>query len=168
MTAITSAAVSAAAAGHPLYARLTGEFGYPLLTPDTLDAFLAQPGRRLLVFLDDPGRVRESLDLAVIAPELAAEFAGRLQVGVLLAPGAVAVARRFGFRRWPALVVTDGAGYVGAIDGLRDWTDYVGELARLLDAPVTRAPTVGIAVRAETAQRHDSHDGHDGHDHHCH
>lgn len=156
MTVVASASP---ATDHPLYARLADDFGFPLLTPDTLDAFLAPPGRKLLVFLDDPQRVRESLDLAVIAPELASEFAGRLQVGVLLAPGAVTVARRFGFRRWPALVVTDGAGYVGAIDGLRDWTDYVGELAALLQAPVARAPTVGIAVRA---------DGTGDHDHHCH
>ena len=71
MTAIaTPAAASAALADHPLYARLSQEFGYPLLAADTVDAFLAAPGRKLLVFLDDPNRVRESLDLAVIAPEL--------------------------------------------------------------------------------------------------
>ncbi len=156
--AAPAAAAPAAAADHPLYARLSQEFGYPLLAADTVDAFLAAPGRKLLVFLDDPQRVRESLDLAVIAPELAAEFRGRLGVGVLLAASAVTVARRFGFRRWPALVVTDGAGYVGAIDGLRDWTDYVDELARLMEAPVTRAPTVGIPVQADGA----------GHDQHCH
>lgn len=157
-TPATASTAPAAPADHPLYARLVQEFGYPLLGADSIDAFLAVPGRKLLVFLDDPQRVRESLDLAVIAPELAAEFRGRLAVGVLLAANAVAVARRFGFRRWPALVVTDGAGYVGSIDGLRDWTDYVDELARLLEAPVTRAPTVGIPVQTESA----------GHDHHCH
>ena len=57
-----------------------------------------------------------------------------------------AIAVRYGFRRWPALVVLRDGGYVGAIDGLRNWDDYLGEVARLLAAPVTRPPSIGIAV----------------------
>jgi hydrogenase-1 operon protein HyaE len=38
-------------------------------------------------------------------------------------------------------------GYVGAIDGLRDWSDYRAECARLAEAPATRPPTIGVAVR---------------------
>ena len=56
------------------------------------------------------------------------------------------LAVRYGFRRWPALVLLRGGAYVGAIDGLRTWDDYTNELARLLAAPVTRPPSVGIAV----------------------
>lgn len=146
----------AAPAVHPLYQRLFDAFGFTRLTAETLDTFLAAPGRTLLVFLDDPERIRESLDLAVIAPEVAAAFP-QMRVGVLLAQDAVACAPRFGFRRWPALVVTDGPAYVGAVDGLRDWGDYVTEMAVLVTVPPTRAPTVGIAVVAANPA-----------DHHCH
>lgn len=142
---------------HPLYARLFDAYGYAAVTPGSLDAFLAQPGRKLLVFLDDPNRLKESLDLAVIAPELARAFAARLTVGVLLPEAATSVAPKYGFRRWPAVVVTDGAGYVGAIDGLRDWSEYIEQLEQLMQAPVTRAPSIGIAVRAAGGDDHDTH-----------
>ena len=137
----------AAPSVHPLYQRLFDVFGFTRVFADTLDTFLAAPGRTLLVFLDDPDRIRESLDLAVIAPELAAAYP-QLRVGVLLQPAASACAARFGFRRWPAVVVTDGAAYVGAVDGLRDWSDYVAELSALAVAAPTRPPTIGIAVRS--------------------
>jgi hydrogenase-1 operon protein HyaE len=64
-----------------------------------------------------------------------------------LPEAARAIAVRYGFRRWPALVVLDGGGYVGAIDGLRNWDEYVDEVARLATAAVTRPPTIGVAVR---------------------
>jgi hydrogenase-1 operon protein HyaE len=57
-----------------------------------------------------------------------------------------AVAPRYGFARWPALVMLRAGRYLGAIDGIRDWEVYVGELDRLLAAEPTRPPTVGIAV----------------------
>jgi hydrogenase-1 operon protein HyaE len=137
---------------HPLIERLFGEFGYAEVTADTIDTFVQRPGHTLLFFGADPQQYGETLDLAVIVPELVAAFAthpgGPMTVGVLLPAAARALAPRYGFRRWPAIVLLRGGGYVGAIDGLRDWSDYITELARLLDAPVTRPPTVGIAVRA--------------------
>ena len=59
----------------------------------------------MLVFTEDPLRIRETLDLAVIVPELARSFAGRFRVGVLLPEAARALQPRYGFRRWPALVM---------------------------------------------------------------
>jgi hydrogenase-1 operon protein HyaE len=65
---------------------------------------------------------------------------------VLLPEAARHFAARYGFRRWPALVLLRDGRYVGAIDGLREWGEYMAEMARLLDAPATRAPSIGIAV----------------------
>ena len=100
------------------------------------------------MFTEDPERYRETLDLAVIVPELAHEFSGRFIVAVLLPESARAIAPRYGFRRWPAIVLLRDGRYVGAIDGVRDWSEYRSELARLLEAPTARAPTIGIAVKA--------------------
>jgi hydrogenase-1 operon protein HyaE len=111
----------------------------------------ARPGRALLVFTEDPVIYRETLDLAVIVPEVVRHIGGGLRVGVLLQKAARAVAPRYGFRRWPALVMLADGQYVGAIDGLRDWEDYLDEAGRLLVAPPTRAPSVGIAVNAAGA-----------------
>jgi hydrogenase-1 operon protein HyaE len=54
---------------------------------------------------------------------------------------------RFGFRRWPAFVILAGGDYIGAVDGLRNWDDYLTEVSALLERAPTRPPTIGIPVR---------------------
>ena len=134
---------------HPLLERLVGQGGAAVLDPAGLDEWLNEPGAALLMFTEDPVLYRETLDLAVIVPELAKALPGRFRTGLLLPAAARAVAPRYGFRRWPALVLLKGGRYVGAIDGLREWQVYLEELARLLESEPTRPPSVGIAVAAE-------------------
>ncbi|HUH91840.1 MAG TPA: hydrogenase [Casimicrobiaceae bacterium] len=142
---------SAAAAGvlHPLIARLEAH-GFRALEASEIDAFAAG-GHVLLVLIEDPMRVRETLDLAVIAPELARAFPGRFRTGLLLPEAARAAQARFGVRRWPALVVLRDGRYVGAVEGLRNWDQYLDEIGRLLAAEPSRPPTIGIPVRADGA-----------------
>lgn len=130
----------------PLLAQLVTRHGAVEVTADGADAFCAGPGSRLLVFTEDPVRYRETLDLAVIVPELARALPGRFIVGVLYPDVARAVQPRFGFRRWPALVLLRDGAYLGAIDGLRNWDDYLDEMAGLLDAIPTRPPAIGVRV----------------------
>lgn len=126
-------------AAHPLLARLVAEHGATELTDGNLETFCAAPGPRVLVFTEDPVRYRETLDLAVIVPELMRAFPGRFATGVLFPDSARGQQLRFGFRRWPALVVLRDGGWVGAIDGLRNWDEYLAELGRLLDTAPERA-----------------------------
>jgi len=149
MTVEAAATATAPPALHPLLERLVGLCAATVLEPAGFDAWAAAPGRALLVFTEDPVIHRETLDLAVIVPELAQAMAGRFRTALLLPAAARALAPRFGFRRWPALVLLQDGRYVGAIDGLRDWQDYVAETARLLEAEPTRPPSVGIAVAAD-------------------
>ena len=96
---------------HPLLTQLVTRHGAVDVTIAEADAFCNGPGARLLAFTEDPARYRETLDLAVIVPELAQAFPGRFVVGVLYPEAARAVQPRFGFRRWPALVLLrDGGG----------------------------------------------------------
>jgi hydrogenase-1 operon protein HyaE len=140
--------VAAVTPPHPLLAKMMTALDAPALDAEGFDAWAAQPGHALIVFSEDPVLYRETLDLAVIVPELARAFPQRFRVGLLLQAPARALAPRYGFRRWPALVMLKDGRYVGAIDGLRDWRDYLDEIARLLEAAPTRPPTVGIAVKA--------------------
>ena len=135
-------------ASYPLIARLFSGHGYARLEAGDIDAFVAAPGHAVLVFLEDPMRIKETLDLAVIAPELARAFPGRFRVGVLVPEASRQAQARFGFHRWPALVILKDGRYVGAIDGLREWDVYREQLEKLLAAEPTRPPTVGIAVRS--------------------
>ncbi len=131
---------------HPLLAQLVTRHGAVEVTAAAGEAFCDGPGARLLVFTEDPSRYRETLDLAVIVPELARAFRDRFAVGVLYPDAARALQPRFGFRRWPALVLLRDGEYVGAIDGLRNWDEYLDEISRLLDATPTRPPTIGVRV----------------------
>lgn len=132
----------------PLLAQLASRHGFAELTPASFDAWITPTGHALLVFAEDPARVKETLDLAVIAPEIARAFPGRFRTAVLMPEAARAIAVRYGVRRWPALVVLRDGGYVGALEGLRNWDEYVDGIARLLAAPVTRPPSIGVAVAA--------------------
>lgn len=139
---------------HPLVAQLFTRHGCTEITPDNIDAFVEGAGHAMLVFTEDPLRVRETLDIAVIVPQLMQAFPGRFQVGVLLPEAARALHARYGFRRWPAFVVLRDGKHVGAVDGLRNWDDYMNELAGLLETAPKRPPTIGIPVKTAGADAH--------------
>ncbi|HEX4884246.1 MAG TPA: hydrogenase [Casimicrobiaceae bacterium] len=139
-------ATAPAASAHPLLAQLAARHAFAELDAATFDTWIAAPGHALLLFVEEPAKLKETLDLAVIAPELVRAFPGTFRPAVLMPQAARAIAVRYGFRRWPALVVLRDGQYVGAIDGLRNWDEYVGELVRLVAAPVVRPPSIGIAV----------------------
>ncbi|HEX6018204.1 MAG TPA: hydrogenase [Burkholderiaceae bacterium] len=148
---LESAASDAIEHLHPLLQRLLQTTGAALLDADTLDPWLARPGTAMLVFADEPDRQKETLDLAVIVPELHAARRGAFRVALLLPALARGVAPRYGFARWPAFVLLRDGRYLGAVDGLRDWGAYLDALDALLAAQPTRPPSVGIAVRAAQA-----------------
>jgi hydrogenase-1 operon protein HyaE len=147
MTIPMPLAAGAAATEYPLIAQLFGKHGFARVTTENFSAWTETPGRTLLLFIEDPGRYKETLDLAVIVPELCRAFPGRFKVGVLLPDAAREIAVHYGFRRWPAFVILADGKYVGVVDGLRNWDEYLAEVGRLLDAAPTRPPTLGIAVK---------------------
>jgi len=136
---------------HPLLQRLVQETRAEVLTPTSVEAWAEAPGVAMLVFAEEPERQKETLDLAVIVPELYAAARGGFRVGLLTPVAARAIAPRYAFARWPAFVMLRDGQYLGAVDGIRDWDVYAAELQRLMTAAPTRPPTVGIPVRAAGA-----------------
>jgi hydrogenase-1 operon protein HyaE len=157
MTIPMPLAAGAAATEYPLVAQLFAKHRFAEVTPANFNAWTQAPGRSLLLFLEDPGRFKETLDLAVIVPELCRAFPGRFRAGVLLPDAAREFAVRYGFRRWPAFVILADGKYVGAVDGLRNWDEYLAEVDRLLDAAPTRPPTLGIAIKGGAEGAGDCH-----------
>lgn len=133
---------------HPLLARLVKETNAAVLTADGFDDWAQRPGVAMLVFAEDPERFKETLDLAVIVPELHATAGRSFRVGLLPPAASRAIAPRFGFARWPAFVLLRDGRYLGAVDGIRDWDVYTAELQRLMAASPSRPPGVGIPVAA--------------------
>jgi hydrogenase-1 operon protein HyaE len=137
----------------PLVARLVAKFGAHWVDAASHDAFVGGSGDRVLFFSGDAVRFPESLDVAVVLPELQAALrrpdgSRPFEVGVVCRDHEDALARRWASQRWPALVfVRDGA-YVGNLPGMHDWLEYVAKARELLAAPASRVPGVGISVVA--------------------
>lgn len=142
---------------HPVFRRLFDQLGYPEVDEASFAAFIAEPGFTLLMFTEDPARFRETLDLAVIAPEVAKAFDNVFRVGVILPAAARALHAKYGFMRWPALVLLRDGQYLGVIDGLRNWDEYLNEIARLLTSEPTRPPAIGIPVAGGASASHCHH-----------
>jgi len=130
----------------PLAARLVNERGATAIDTDTLAAFVARPGDRVLFFCGDPVRFPEGLDVAVVLPELQAVFPGRFEIGVVERHCEDAVARRYGSQRWPSLIFLRDGEYVTNVSGMHDWGDYVARIADALAMPTSRAPSIGIPL----------------------
>ena len=130
----------------PLVTRLVKESGAQRLEEGTFDAFVAQPGESALFFTEDPIRFREVLDVAVILPELRTGCARPFRIGVLPPPLANAKAATYGVRRWPAIVFLRSGEWLGNVEGLRDWTDYIAAVNELLVAETRPLPQKIIPV----------------------
>lgn len=136
---------------HPLIAQLVSKPGATRLDDaEALDTFLAQPGTTVLFFTEDPARIRETTDLAVILPEITRALCPDARIGVLMPALANARAATYGIRRWPALALLRDGGFLGTVEGLRDWSVYVQLVGEALaSAPRALPPkTIPIAAAA--------------------
>ncbi|HVO91076.1 MAG TPA: hydrogenase [Casimicrobiaceae bacterium] len=143
-------AVASRDSQHPLIEQLFTRHGFESVNADNVDAFIQRPGVALLVFLEEPARIKETLDIAVIVPQLVRAFAGAFTVGVLLPAASRALHDRFGVLRYPALAVVRDGQRIGAVEGLRAWDDYLDELQRILSASPASAHT-GASIATSTA-----------------
>ncbi|MCB1756552.1 MAG: hydrogenase [Gammaproteobacteria bacterium] len=133
---------------HPLIERLINEFDYPLLDADNYDEAVAG-GTIALFFTEDPARFPETLDLAVVLPELVQAFEGRFTAAVVDRSLEKSLQQTFNFRVWPALVFLRDGQYLGALTRICDWQDYLLEIPEILDSKAGRNPGLGIPVVTE-------------------
>lgn len=131
--------------------RLVANHGVVDLDVDGFETFMDAAGDGVVLLTEEPDKVAESWDLAVIFPDLLAAAGVKQRAGVLRPEQARSLQSRFGINRMPALLfVRDGA-YVGTIEGLRDWNELVAECMAMSQKPASRAPSIGIAVTTSTS-----------------
>lgn len=118
----------------PLIDRLISEHNFPLIAAANLEDVIASAETRVLFLTGDPARNLESDDVAVILPELVRAFGGRLRPAVVDRAIEQALRERFAIWPTPSLLFVRGGALVGAIAKVRDWDDYLAEIARILDA----------------------------------
>lgn len=114
------------------------------------DGFKQQAGLSVVLTTDDPDKVPESWDMAVIFPDLLKAMPN-VTAGVFLPGESAAVIAHYGIKRTPTLLFLRNGEYVGVIEGLRDWSELVQACQAMLDKPVSRVPSIGIAIKVDQA-----------------
>lgn len=90
-------------------------------------------GLGLLCIVDDPNMFKETLDMAVLAPEIKKLFEETLAAAWFTSPTiGRELATHLGIRRLPAVAVYCCGEMLGAIEGLRPWGEYQNELIAIL------------------------------------
>lgn len=135
----------------PLIERLVSVHGATWVTEQTIAAWAAEGGDRVVLFAGDPVQFPEGLDVAVVLPELQRCFPDRFKIAVVPRQLEQALALRYGSQRWPTLLFLRDGQYVTTLSGMHDWDDYLQEMARALAMPISRAPTIGIPVVSASA-----------------
>lgn len=118
---------------HPLITRLEREFGYPrLASAPEVAAFLGRPGPHCLFVPGDPRRNLETADAAVILPELRQAFQNAFDCAVV--DDAIEAQLRDHYRalKTPGLLFFRGPDFLGAIEKVRDWSDYLTRITHIL------------------------------------
>ena len=118
---------------------------------DSIDAWAAQGGERVVLFAGDAVRFPEGQDVAVVLPELQRCLPGRFEIGIVQRLQEDALARRFGSQRWPTLLFLRDGQYVTTLSGMHDWDDFLRLTEAALAAPVSRVPGIGIPLVSAAA-----------------
>jgi hydrogenase-1 operon protein HyaE len=118
---------------HPLITRLETEFGYPRLhSPHDIAEFLGRPGQHCLFVPGDPRRNLETADAAVILPELRQAFQNAFDCAVVDDAVEEDLRQHYRALKTPGLLFFRGPDYLGAVEKVRDWGDYLTRITHIL------------------------------------
>lgn len=131
---------------NPLFERILGAEGFKRLDEAGLDAFLAQAGLKFVIFADDPNTQKETMDIVVIGPEVAKSCGRENFVDCYLTSvqQGRALGARWGIKKLPAIALFRDQTYLGAVEGLTGWEDYIRQLADI--SLRTQAPPRTISI----------------------
>ncbi len=116
----------------PLLQSIIERENYRVVTDDDLDA-AAEPNLFTMLFVaGDAERIAESNDVAVVVPELDKAFEGAVTVLVADRDSERDIQRRYRFNAFPALIFLRHGEYLGCIQRVQDWTDYLREIPDIL------------------------------------
>ena len=117
------------------------EQGFLELQNDALENVAAGGTMLVVLPLDNPAQRPEFFDLTVVLPEVLRQFEpGTFRAAFAGPPASATIAKRFGVLRHPALIFLREGRYVGSIEGLRDWQDYLQAFAGMRTAAPQPVP----------------------------
>ncbi|MDO5604712.1 MAG: hydrogenase accessory protein [Paracoccus sp. (in: a-proteobacteria)] len=128
-----------ARSSHPLIDRLVDELGWPRLTTlADAAAFTEGPGAHCLFIPGDPARNLETLDAAVILPELVIAFQRAFDCALVDDAIEAEVRQAHKALKTPGFLFFREGRYLGAVEKIRDWGDYMTRIPHILQAPAAR------------------------------
>lgn len=134
---------------HAGYLRLL-EKGFKVLSEDAA-AQLARPGVKMVFFVDDPNRQRETLDMVVIASEIKDLFKDvEIEAFITDVKKARSLAASFGIRKLPSVGFWSNEVFLGSVDGLQNWDDYMAKIPEVLTR--TKGPERTIAILSNVSE----------------
>lgn len=137
----------------PLLIDIIEKNNFPVVPEDRLEEAISHFPLMALFFPGDFSRVSDSNDVAVVLPELQRVFANEFQAVVADRKDERSMQRRFRFRTYPALVFLRNGEYLGSIERIRDWNDYLVEIRRILDSEASDPPPLNGPGLSATSAR---------------
>ena len=122
---------------HPLVDQLITKYNYTNVNTDNFDEFTSSHEYSVLFFQNNPTAFPETLDVAVILPELIKHFNDKIVPAIMDRRDEKIFQKQYGFFMWPTLVFLKNGEYLAAISKVRNWDDYIIEIERI----VTLAPS---------------------------
>jgi hydrogenase-1 operon protein HyaE len=129
--------------------RLHGTYGFAVLDRAECDDFSSGSGLTVLLFAEDPSQAPENWDMAVVLPEILKSLPRPWRAGVVLPDAGQSLKTRFGFGRWPAIVILRDGCYLGTIEGLHDWRYLIEEIHDLVRRRSSRSSMMGLGGSME-------------------
>ncbi|MCF6253519.1 MAG: hydrogenase-1 expression HyaE [Thiomicrorhabdus sp.] len=129
-----------------LIQQITEQQNYPVLNSDNYDSFVKEQEYSVIFFAGDPKRYPETNDVVIVLPELEKAFQGQFTVAVVDENSERALAKKYGFTMWPALVFLKKGAYLDVLTRIQDWSDYMNEIPIILEKQPNYAPSIGISV----------------------
>lgn len=124
----------------PLTQALVDHRGYPVVGEADFDDAVRDRDFSVVFFPGDFERLGESNDVAVILPELVAAFDGVFAPFVAARAAERKLQARFRFGAFPALLFLRRGEYLGALTRVLDWSDYLAEIAEILEREPSQPP----------------------------
>lgn len=124
----------------PLLQSIIDREGYDVVTHETLDMMASGSEHAMLFFAGDWQRLAESNDVAVVLPELDKALMGKVTPLVVGRDSERELQRRFLFNAFPALVFLRRGEYLGVLQGILDWAEYLERIPEILAREPSEPP----------------------------
>lgn len=120
----------------PLIERLNNEFNYPFVDANNHQSFLEGDTTKVLFFTGNPNRYPETLDVAVVLPELVNAFNNQIQPAIVTEDAEDDLPVKYEFSSYPALIFIKQGFTVGTICKIQDWQVYLQKIQAIIDSHV--------------------------------